>query len=139
MNARPTDLSLPELQARGYFRASRKYRYAVRIDRPDWLRAMLRGGHPSATVVELIRERGLNSLASSYRVSFSADVVELPSDRMAEFLQLEHTQWADSIYRPAPGDPVPEPWSDREVDAVRALLAEVWPGLSLARLAGLSE
>lgn len=139
MHARPTDLSLPELQARGYFRASRKYRHAVRIDRPDWVRAMLGSRHPSMTVVDQIRERGLNSLASSYRVSFSADVVELPAARMGEFLQLEHTQWADSIYRPVPGDPVPEPWSDREVDAVRALLAEVWPGLSLARLAGLPQ
>lgn len=131
MEAQPTDLSLPELQARGYFRTSRKYRHAVRIDRADWLRVMLRSMHPSTTVVDLLARYSLDSLAQQYRVSYSRDVVELPAERMAEFLQLENSQHAGYRYVPVDGDPVPEPWGDRDVAAVRTMLATLWPGMVL--------
>lgn len=127
--ARLTDLPLAELKARGYFRTSRKYRLAARIDRPDWLRAMLRVS--SQTITDLVRERGLDGLGQHYRTSFSADVVELREDRMDEFLQLERSQWADSIYRPAPDDLIPEAWTNDDHKAARQLISVLWPGLRL--------
>jgi hypothetical protein len=128
MEAKPTDLSLSELQALGFFRASRKYRHAVRINRADWLRVLLNQGgyHRDTTVVDLVARHGLDNLASQYRISHAAESVELPASRMAEFLQLEHNSFAGYVYNPAPGDPEPEPMTERDYEHARQLVVALW-------------
>lgn len=94
-NPNPPTVSMPaeELAALGYHRSSRRYKHAVRIDRPDWLEVLHKQGHDP-------ERSGYSSLASIYRTSCSRDVVIVEDPD--ELLKLEHSQWGDAVYYPKP-------------------------------------
>lgn len=121
MMAKPTTLSPAQLRAFGYCRVSRKYRYASRIDRADWLQVLRKA---RLTIARLT----LSGLADQYRRVYSKDVVEVAT--LEDLLQLDNGNGANfagvTQYVPKDGDPQPEDprLPQRLADAMALLCGE---------------